>query len=526
MSDGDIPPSTPTFSRGDLQRRAISGALWTLLHTAVSLPLAFAVNIVVARVLGVVDYGRLAYLSTVMALTGAVISAGIGTGVMQFGAKAHAAGRTDEVRRILSSAQGFRLLVSAPILTVVVLSVADVAPWLLAVAVAFGVVLPSVFGGAPAMFAVENKMTQGAQNAMIVNVLTQAAVLTAVLLIGTADSVWAARLALGGVAVILAVPYVDRQYRRALLVPTLPRHFPPGFWKFALPAGAAGLVATMFANRSEVLFLTWLPTSAEAAGIFGLAFGLINHLFGPAQALLGPLIPAVAGLREIDEEAVGPALLRSLRGSSTVVGLLIAGAIPALAFLTIPLYGPSYAGVPEVLVAMGIAGGFMIVAGPVQAFVQARLSGNRLLAVNLIAVLVDVALLLILIPPLGVWGAVIGNAVAATTKFAILLAGERRGLALPWRAVLWACAPLAIGNLVSLSTWFGLQAAGLHDVIAAVTAGVVGTLSTVVLLRALRTGLTPGDADAIRAVLPVRLQGPATPLLRLCVGGKYHSVRR
>lgn len=73
--------TTPaTMSRGELQDKAIRGAMWTLLHVAVSLPLAFVVNIVIARVLGVVDYGRLAYLSTVLIIVAMTIDLGVGTG--------------------------------------------------------------------------------------------------------------------------------------------------------------------------------------------------------------------------------------------------------------------------------------------------------------------------------------------------------------------------------------------------------------------------------------------------------------
>ena len=63
------------------------------MHTAISMPLAFVVNIVLARVLGVEDYGRLAYLTSILAIVNSIIAMGVGTGVVQFGSKAHAAGR-------------------------------------------------------------------------------------------------------------------------------------------------------------------------------------------------------------------------------------------------------------------------------------------------------------------------------------------------------------------------------------------------------------------------------------------------
>ena len=526
---GSTPPADEprgegaTLSRGELQDRAIHGALWTILHTLVSLPLAFVVNIVIARLLGVVDYGRLAYLTTVLTLVGGVAALGVGTGVMQFGAKAHAMGRTDEVRQLLSASQGFRLLVTMPALVVAVLAVSDIAAWPLAVAILFGVVLPSVFGSAPACFGIENKTAQGAQNAMIVNLLTQAVVVVTVLAVPTADAVWVARLAMGGLAVVMAFPYVSPLYRRAVLVPSLPRGFPAGFWRFSLPAGAAGAVGALVASRSEVLVLTWM-SAVEAAGIFAMAFGLASHLFGPAQALLGPLVPAVAGLREVDEAAVGRALARTLRASATIVGLLVGTAIPALAHLVVPIYGPEYAEVPEVLLALGIAGGVMVVVGPGHAFVQARLSGVRMLVANLAAVAVDVVLLVALVPSLGVWGAVVGNVAAALTQLVLLLGGELRSVGLTWGSALRSGLPVVLGGGGGLAAWLVTMAFGWEGVLGASVSGILGAVLILAALRVTRTGLSHADADAVARSVPGRLRPLATRVLALCIGVPRESA--
>ncbi len=64
-------------SAADLQRRAVRGALWTFIHLGVSLPLGFVVNLVVARHLGVVDFGRLATLTLAVDITVAIAGVGI-----------------------------------------------------------------------------------------------------------------------------------------------------------------------------------------------------------------------------------------------------------------------------------------------------------------------------------------------------------------------------------------------------------------------------------------------------------------
>jgi O-antigen/teichoic acid export membrane protein len=516
-------PAAPALTRGHLQRLAIRGAYWTLVHTAVSMPLAFAVNIVLARVLGVEDYGRLAYLTSILAIVNSVISMGIGTGVIQFGSKAHAAGREDEVKDLLSTSQAIRLLVAAPVLTLLILSVVDVSPAMLAVTVLFGVLLPSVFGSALYCFGIENKTAEGAKNAMLVNVLTQALVLVAIFTVQTADAVWAARLVVGGIAAGLALFYVAPAYRRAVLVPRF-RRFPPGFWKFAIPAGLANMTATMLSSRVEVVVLTWM-SRPEAAGVYALAFGLATHLFSPAQALVGPLIPAVSGLHEIDRQSVGRALSRTIRASSTVMALLLASALPLLAFLVPVVYGAEYVGVPEVLLVLGVSGGLMVIVSPLNAFVMARLSGNRLLVINLCALAVNVATMLAFVPVLGVWGAVLGNAAGALTQVIVLLVGESRTFRVGGRDMLRAVAPFALGAVGGGGSWYVVSALGLPSVPAALVAAALGLVLLTLLLQLFRVGLTPEDRDAIMGALPRVVRPVAGPCLRLCTAQRSRSER-
>lgn len=510
--DASVPDLPTSMSRGDLQDRAIRGALWTLVHVAVSLPLAFLVNIVIARVLGVVDYGRLAYLSTVVVLVAVTIDLGVGTGVVQFGSKAHAAGRYDEVKQILRASQGYRILIGIPVVSLTVLLLIDADPVLMAIALVFGVAVPTALGGASDSLAIESKTAQGAQAAMIINVFTQALVVVAAVTIRTADSIWAVRLVAGGLGALTYLAFVTRMYRRVLLRPRF-RRFPAGFWKFALPAGAAGMVEAFVSSRSEVLLLTWM-SAAEAAGVFALAFGLSIHLFAPAQSLLGPLIPAISGLREVDVDAVGRALDRTLRASATATAAVVAAATPAFAVLVPVLYGEEFAEVPPVLVVLSISGGLLVMAGPLKAFIMARLKGTWLLWMNLVSLLVNVGLIVGLVGPLGVWAAVLGNLCAAIVLFACLLVIEARSLRLPVRHVLAAIVPFFLGTGVSVGTWWWISGTGWPPVLSAVVAAVSGMVLYLGLLRLTRTGLTIADVDAIERSVPKPLRRVATPLLR------------
>ena len=506
--DGDA------LDRRGLQDRAVRGAVWTMLHTVISLPLGFVVNLVLARVLDTVGYGRLALLTTVITIAGSVVAIGLTPAMVQFGAKAHAAGRTDEVIRLLRSAQGFRLLVVAPVLTIVVTTVIDVPTPLLLLAILFGIWAPAALEGGPVTLFIENNTAAGARNAMLTNLIVQAGVVTIVLWIGTADAVWATRIMLGVVGTALAVVEMRRVYRRVLLRPGWPTGFPPNFWRFAIPTGAAGLIAQLALQRTEVLYLNWWSTP-EAVGLFALAFGLSGHLFAPAQALTGPLIPAISGLREVEPEQVQQALARTLRAAGTVIALLTAAVLPALAILVPTLYGEQFAPAAPAVLAMGLVGAFVMSIEPVTAFVLARLSGRTYLWSGLAALIVNVLVAVATIPFLGLWGAVFANGAAALTQTGVLLRSEQRHLGLSLVVMSRQLLPAALGGLACLAGWSSALAWQGPVLLEASLGAGVALVALVLALRLTGSGLDTGDVQDIVRALPRRLQPLADATLGL-----------
>lgn len=514
----DIGEDPTAMSAGHLQERAVRGAAWTVVHTFVAIPVAFLVNLVVARVLGAADYGRLALLTAIMEFVSGLLTTGFATAVIQYGAKAHAAGRTADVARLLSQWQGFRLVVAMPVLLVVVLVTADVPPWAMGVALLFGVVLPSALDGGATSLGIESKTADGAKIALVTTLLTQAAVVVVALVVRTPDAVWATRLVVTGLAVGLCLLKISPRYRVAVLRPALPRGMPAGFWRFAVPMGLAGVVSGLVSSRSEVFVLSWLATP-EALGIYALSFGLAVHTFAPAQAIVGPLIPAISGLREVDESAVAPAFRRVVRSGSSVVALVDAAAVAPLALLVPALYGHQFADASPVVLALAVTSGIATAAGPLFAFVTARLSGHPILVAYLAALVVDLGLAVALIPSLGVWGAVIANAGGALTSLGILAVRELRALGLPLRVVARDGVPLLVGSVSAVLAYLAGAAVDGPALLRAVVAGVVGTVGCVSVLRLLGAGLTVEDRGAVDRVLPDRVRRPASRVLDLLLGG-------
>lgn len=494
MTGGGDGRRAPALSARDLQGRALHGALWTVAHTMIALPLAFGVNIVLARVLGVVDYGRLALLTTVLELASLAAGAGVSAALVQFGAKAHAAGRTEDVRVLLMRTQGFRLLVIAPVITAVVLLVADVPAWLMLSAVVFGVWLPAVTGGASVSMSIENRTATGAKIAMVLNLVAQATVLVTVLSTSDPDMVWNARLIVAGLAPFASLLLISKVYRHAVLRPQLPRGLPPGFWRFALPVGLAGIVSSVALSRSEVLLLERFSDPVEV-GLYAMAFGLAVHLIAPAQAVINPLLPAVTGLRETSPERVGTAFLRVSRVTATVAAGIGAVLAPAFALLVPVLYGSDFAAAAALVLVLASVTSLIYVQSTMIPFVSARLQGASILRIDLASLVVGVAVGIPMIMMLGAWGAVVGKVCIVAARHLILLTTESESFGVTRRAAMRASSPAILGIAAGCLCYF--TGTTWLDGLALLLVPIGGSVLLLLCLRLCRVGLAQDDVDAL-----------------------------
>lgn len=510
-------PEPNALTRQELQSRAVSGALWTVLHVAVSLPLAFVVNVIVARLLGVDGYGRLALLTLVMELAGVVVLAGVGSGLIQFGAKAHSVGDHATVRSLLSRSQGFRLALAAPVLTTLVLWLADVPMALLTLTIAFGIWVPAGFGGAESALTIQNDTARAARLAMMVNLMMQGAVLSSAVILPRADVVWATRMVVTGLGVIAAIALVDPRYRRAVLHPRFPRGMPSGFWRFSIPVGASGVVAAVALNRSEVVVLEHLST-AEQVGFYAVAFGLAGHLLAPAQALLRPLTPAVSALREVEIGATREAFRRMTRVSGVLGGFTVAIGGPCLALLIPTLYGEDFRPVQDLVVAMAMVSGYLVFTFPMQAFVTARLRGASTLTVNVLSALAAVVLALIAIPFLGAWGAVLAKVAVVVTRVTWLALRETESFMSTRGEFLRSFGATSAAAVTAFLVHLGSRLVGAdalaHEGLVVVAVMTVSCAVYLLLLKLFQCQLTVGDTQSLAGVLPKRLRTIARLMLR------------
>ena len=278
------------------------GASWTLIHVLVSLPVAFVANLVVARILGVEGYGRLAFLMTFMTVAGGIVVARAGdrrccsSAPERTPAAAPRTSATCSPRARASGCWSSRRCSRSGCCCV-----ADVPTQLLVTAILFGIWMPAALDGAVFCITIEGKSDVGAKIAMVTN-LAHCRSRSSPSPGSFADVGRRVARSPGG-----RRPDDARVRRRDLA--RLPFGRAEAHPAPRLPARASGvspcrpgspsIIGTLALTRTEVFFLTWLSTP-EAVGVFALAFGLANHIFAPAEAMVGPLIPAVSGLHEVD----------------------------------------------------------------------------------------------------------------------------------------------------------------------------------------------------------------------------------
>jgi O-antigen/teichoic acid export membrane protein len=209
-------------------------------------------------------------------------------------------------------------------------------------------------------------------------------------------------------------------------------------------------------------------------------------------------------LHEVDPSAVRPAFERVLRAGSTIVAVLCAVGLAPLAALVPLLYGTEFTAVAPLLVALGVSGGFTVVASPISAFVLARLSGGRLLTCNAVALVVNLGLALALIPPLGVWGAALANVAGVVTSLSLLLWSEMRILEMRAVQLIGLAFPAGLGALSTGVAWVSTMPLDGYPFLRSFAALAVGLVSLLVGIRLSSTGLSGADRGAILRVVPDR----------------------
>jgi len=501
------------LSARELQRRALHGVTWSTLSSSVALPLAVGVSVVLARSLGVHGYARFAYLSFLVPLLYQATDIGFAQATVRSASQSFAAGDLEATRALVGKALGWNLL-RLPVLCGLILLVAHPGRAAAALVVLF-TIASMAGGGLIFSFQAENRGATAAKLSFVQMLSNGAASVGAALAGASGTTVWAVAFASPIVVVPLWYLAANPELRRAALTPRLPRGLPAGFWRFGVTALAASLGYMLVFSRSEVAILNALADD-RALAVFALAYGLSSRLTTPIDTLLGPLVPALSALDAAHPERMRAGFERALRLSSAAVAFLGASAVVGTALAAPVLFGPAYGGVGLAFAALAATSLLQSAAQPYTALAQATgRPGIALKALGL-ALVVDVAIAVALVPRFGLWGAVAANAAGAAVAVGLSARasagrGSVRGARVPaLRLVAVVLASAALAYAAAL-------AAGLASPLLAVAAALlVGTGTFFALGRALGGLLDAGDVAVLVEALPRRL-APASRVAGLLV---------
>lgn len=486
--------------------------MWTALHTIVSVPVAFLANAVVARSLGVSEYGYLAYLTMAFALATQVANGGFSASLVQWGAAAEASGDRRMADGLLRRSLGFHLVIELPILVLAVFMLVGGENVLLVGALVLSSVLTCLFGGSTLALTIESRSAAAAKLAIVSNLGVQLTVVVVALTAPDPVAVLAARLLAAAAFVPAHLILLGPERRRTVLRLRLPRGLPRGFWAFAGQSFLAGLLGALVFSRSEIFLLSWLST-AEAAGLFALAFGLSYQLTAPVDAMLNPLLPAVAGVVSAHPHLANRALLRATRFAALLASV-ITGVLLPMVYVAMPLiYGTEFTSAAAVLLPLALVSCLQSLCQPVTAFIYARQQGRLLLRSHAVALGVNVAVALALIPAYGVWGAVVANIAGQTASLVALVGHELRTQRLGLRAFLaatrlWWLSCLTGTGTIGVVWWISSQGGPVWPGL--LVAPVVGGGLLLGAARLTKSGILASDRGPLLDALPRRVRGAAS----------------
>lgn len=498
------------LAAAELQRRAVRGATWSTVSATISLPLSMAVSVVLARGLGPDGFARFALLAFLVPLLHQVTDLGYAQATTREASSAFAAGDLARTRELVGKALGWNLA-RLPVVLAVTVAVARPNTVALAVLTA-SIVL--IYAGSGLNFALnaENRGAVLAKLAFVQGLAAASASIGAAVAGASPTTVWALSFAsaLAGVPGWLLA--ANPALRAAALRPRLPRGLGRGFWRYALGALAASLGYLLVFSRSEILVLHLLHRE-HALAVFALAYGLSQRLTTPVDTVLGPLIPALAGLSAAHPDRVDAGLARALRLAAAGVAFLAGGAVVGTAFLAPVLFGPEYRHVGAAFAVLAVVSLLQSAAQPYTALAYAVGRPVVILRALAAALALDVAACFGLIPVWGIWGAVAAN--AAGGLCAVLLtarwAAGTRSAARAQVPVLRLCSLAVVAAAASLGA--GAAGAAVAPALAALLAFAAGPLVFVALARASGGLLSDRDADALLEPLPAALARPGRALL-------------
>ena len=486
----------PHLDHHATQASAVRGSLWTFVAAGLNLPLTLIVTAVAVRVLDTAEFAQFSLYLAIYLYAMPLFNAGISESAMQWIAEANARGRPADVIAVVRRVAGYHLLVQGPLTVVLTLYLLRDAPAAAAVVLVASTVAYVLFESSSVILMGTGRNAEVARATLVMNVVSAPTVVTVAILSESGAVTWAAQASCLAIGPTLAFLRLSSSLKRAVVTPLLPVSWPSGYLGYAASALLAGYVGMLVFGRSELFLLSAFDkTSAVAA--FAVVVALASKLTVLTDSLMSPIAPVAAGLVTSAPHLAPRALGRALRISSWLAGATMAVAVPAAIVLLPVLFGEQFRWAQPAVLALGVVSCLLTAAGPLNAFAFATRSVRRVLLVNLVCLALDAGIALVLIEPLGLWGAVAASCVSQSVAAVLMVFVIARRLRIEVRTVLGHTKPLLVAiptclfaSLTALLTepaWLAL--------VISMTLGVVMTLVALALFPGSR--LEEEDLDMV-----------------------------
>lgn len=480
----------------------IRGSLWTLVAAVTGIPLAFVVNLIVARALGPAGLGTLATYAAIVGVAMTVINLGISQSTVQWIAEGRSKDYEPQRLHLIRNCVGYHALIEGPAVAVIVgFLLRSTSPWVWVPAV-LATLATQTLGTSTVILTATARNAPAAKLSMIAGLALQVTVVVVALVTRSASATYSAQLVAGVLGPALCLLVIRGKERRAFLRPLLLRRLPPGFLRYGLSACGAALVGTLVYGRSEI-FVLEAHRLKVAAGIFALATGLAGQITVPMDSVMGPLLPTAAGMLAESPARGTEAAARTLRVTSVLASFTIATAVPLVSVAIPLLFGTKFEQARLPFLLLGTVSCLGSVTVPLTMFILATRNAGSMLRVNLVCLAVDAALAIALVPILGLWGAVMANATAQLLSFGLLSVVAVRRVGIDAVPAARACRPLLLGFVAAGLALACAFTTGLPTAATLVASPLIGIASAAIGFRVLPTWrITASDGALVQSSLP------------------------
>ena len=430
------------------RKSVVTSVLWNSFSTLASIPILLVTTILVARILGVSEFGKYALYTLLIPLLVSLADLGIGATIVRRGALA--AGNADGSGTLGAVRAGVTWsIVQLPWNVAVGFIVLHT--WTAGAVYALAALWNVLFIGCAHYLVMTNQLRVPSLLNLICLPLSSAATIATAVTTHRADLVFGVSAVTSNMLAFVMLFAIPKRFRHSM--------FQPGRLQLSRSDVSFGLgtminvqLNALVFSKSELLFFG--PARAVGRGRFAASQSIAARATVVTDALIGNLaIGMTSALGKGDD-----VLRRNVVLVSETVGLLFLVVSPAtlagIAVLSEPLFGSGYSDIAGPAVILGLMSLMQTGAMPLLSLRFAQKSVRPLIIAGIVGAAIDLGLAAVLVPKLGVMGAVIASTLGSLSYIACTVALFRDSRAMAIAHMLRVTGIIAYSGVLAVGLLF------------------------------------------------------------------------